>query len=44
MLQTQSVTAQTLALTQKLMADARLSDFILVGGTALSLRIGHSSP
>lgn len=41
MLQTQTVTAQTLALTQKLMADARLTDFILVGGTALALRIGH---
>lgn len=41
MLQTQTVTAQTLALTKKLMADARLSDFTLVGGTALALRIGH---
>lgn len=41
MLQTQTVTAETLALIKQLMADPRLNDFILVGGTALALTIGH---
>lgn len=41
MLQTQTVTAETLALTKRLMADPNLADFILVGGTALALTIGH---
>lgn len=41
MLQKQTVTAETLALIERLMADPRLADFILVGGTALSLTIGH---
>ena len=39
--QTQTVTAGALALTKKLMADSRFDDFILVGGTALALTIGH---
>jgi len=41
MLQTQTVTADTLALTKQLMANPRLNDFVLVGGTALALTIGH---
>jgi hypothetical protein len=41
MLQTQTVTVETLALIKQLMADPRLEDFILVGGTALALTIGH---
>lgn len=41
MLQTQTVTAETLALIKQLMADPRLNDFTLVGGTALALTIGH---
>jgi hypothetical protein len=41
MLQTQTVTAGTLALTKKMMADTRLNNFVLVGGTALALTIGH---
>lgn len=41
MLQKKTVTAKTLALTKQLMADPRLNDFILVGGTALALTIGH---
>ncbi len=41
MLQKKTVTAETLALTKRLMADPRLNDFILVGGTALALTIGH---
>ena len=41
MLHTQTVEAATLDLTRTLMADAELSVFNLVGGTALSLMLGH---
>ena len=41
MLQKQTVDAGTLELLIKLMGDEQLNDFILVGGTALSLQIGH---
>lgn len=41
MLHTQTVEAATLDLTKTLMADAELSAFNLVGGTALSLMMGH---
>jgi len=41
MLYTQTVEAGTLDLIKKLMADNTLNSFFLVGGTALSLMIGH---
>lgn len=41
MLQTQTVEASTLALIKTLMSDQKLDDFYLVGGTALSLKLGH---
>lgn len=41
MLQTQTVEASTLALIKTLMSDEKLNDFYLVGGTALSLKLGH---
>ena len=41
MLQTQTVEAGTLDLIKTLLKDAELSAFNLVGGTALSLQIGH---
>ena len=41
MLQTQTVEARTLALIKTLMSDQKLNDFYLVGGTALSLKLGH---
>jgi hypothetical protein len=41
MLYTETVEAKTLDLIKKLMADSELKDFNLVGGTALSLQIGH---
>lgn len=41
MLQTQTVEASTLALIKTLMSDQSLNDFYLVGGTALSLKLGH---
>lgn len=41
MLHTQTVAADTLALIKQLMADPRLNDFVLVGGTALALMLGH---
>lgn len=41
MLQTQTVETSTLALIGKLMSDPKLNDFYLVGGTALSLKLGH---
>lgn len=41
MLQTQTVEAGTLDLIKTLLNDAEFSAFNLVGGTALSLRIGH---
>lgn len=41
MLYKETVDASTLELLKRLMADARLKDFVLVGGTALSLQMGH---
>lgn len=41
MLHTQTVEPFTLGLLNRLMADDALQHFILVGGTALSLQIGH---
>lgn len=41
MLQKQTVKDETLELLKDLMQDKRLTDFFLVGGTALSLQIGH---
>jgi hypothetical protein len=41
MLRTETVTAATLELLTKLMGDDHLNKFFLVGGTALSLQIGH---
>jgi hypothetical protein len=41
MLHEETVEAGTMALIRKLSADSRLSDFVLVGGTALSLQLGH---
>lgn len=41
MLHTNSVAEETIALIQRLMSDKELHDFNLVGGTALSLLIGH---
>ncbi|MGN7885394.1 nucleotidyl transferase AbiEii/AbiGii toxin family protein [Dyadobacter sp. 22481] len=41
MLHEETVEASTLALIRRLMADEKLADFYLVGGTALSLRLGH---
>ena len=41
MLHTSAVEARTLDLIKLLMADAGLKDFFTVGGTALSLQIGH---
>lgn len=41
MLHTKTVTRETLKLLKKLMADPNLSEFSLVGGTALSLYFGH---
>jgi len=41
MLYKNTVTRETLDLIQKLMDDAKLEQFFLVGGTALSLKIGH---
>lgn len=41
MLRKETVEPGTLELLKELMQDARLSDFFLVGGTALSLLIGH---
>jgi predicted nucleotidyltransferase component of viral defense system len=41
MLYTQTVTNNTLDLLNLLMQDEKLSDFILAGGTNLSLRLGH---
>lgn len=42
MLHIQTVEARTLDLIKELMADSQLSDFNLVGGTALSLKLGHT--
>ena len=41
MLHTSTVEPRTLGLLKKLMSEPDLRDFTLVGGTALSLRIGH---
>ncbi|MFW0715153.1 nucleotidyl transferase AbiEii/AbiGii toxin family protein [Pedobacter sp. N23S346] len=41
MLHKETVTPGTLDLIQTLMQDHQLNSFYLVGGTALSLRIGH---
>ena len=41
MLHKETVDASTLELLKRLMADKRLKDFVLVGGTALSLQMGH---
>lgn len=41
MLHKETVTADTLALIRKLQSDDLFVDFYLVGGTALSLQIGH---
>lgn len=41
MLYKETVDASTLELLKRLMADKRLEDFVLVGGTALSLQMGH---
>lgn len=41
MLYTQTVSNTTLELLKELMLDKILNDFVLVGGTALSLQIGH---
>lgn len=41
MLHTKTVTRETLKLLKKLMSDPNLSEFSLVGGTALSLYLGH---
>lgn len=41
MLYKNTVTPETLDLIQKLMNDPKLEQFFLVGGTALSLKIGH---
>jgi hypothetical protein len=41
MLRKETVTADTLELLNNLMQDEVLADFFLVGGTALSLQIGH---
>ena len=41
MLHTKTVEAGTLDLIERLMADTALNDFFMVGGTALSLLIGH---
>ena len=41
MLHTETVETGTLDLIKRLMADAELQDFFMVGGTALSLLIGH---
>ena len=41
MLQRKAVKRTTLELLIKLMQDGQLTDFILVGGTALALQVGH---
>ena len=41
MLHTETVNSTILELIKKLQSDPVLNDFILVGGTALSLQIGH---
>lgn len=41
MLHKETVTTATLDLISKLLAEKQLEDFLLVGGTALSLQVGH---
>ena len=41
MLHKETVEKGTLALIKKLSSDEKLKDFVLVGGTALALQIGH---
>lgn len=41
MLHTKTIESITLGLLKRLMADKALTQFDLVGGTALSLQIGH---
>ena len=41
MLHQETVETGTLALIKKLSSDPKLKDFVLVGGTALALRLGH---
>lgn len=41
MLHTETVTDETMELIRTLQSDKYLKDFVLVGGTALSLQIGH---
>ena len=41
MLHTETVEAETLALIKRLSNDPALKEFVLVGGTALSLQLGH---
>lgn len=41
MLYTETIDSITLAILKKLMSEPFLSDFVLVGGTALALQIGH---
>lgn len=43
MLYKETVASQTLDLIKTLFKDSRLGEFVLVGGTALSLQIGHRS-
>jgi len=43
MLHTETVAPATLDLLKRLMFDTYLSKFVLVGGTALSLQLGHST-
>lgn len=41
MLLKETIDASTLELLKRLMSDERLDGFVLVGGTALSLQMGH---
>ncbi len=41
MLYKETVASQTLDLIERLFKDAKLNDFVLVGGTSLSLQVGH---
>jgi predicted nucleotidyltransferase component of viral defense system len=41
MLQTQTVSPELLELLKKIMENSQFDDFLLVGGTSLSLQIGH---
>jgi hypothetical protein len=41
MLHEETIEGATLALIRKLCVDDQLKDFVLVGGTALALQLGH---